>query len=278
MPIVKINQDTFVDRGLLDNVDVIVKDAAFTIFDYGGKAVPQTALKLDLALASNPDNIHEQYWSVGGGTERFIPTPDGKQITTTSDEENADANLTAKSNLHYLYLSLVDNGVPKDILDGANGCKALIGLAGHVDSKPIKRAMQDGDKENKVLVFTSISALPGDKARTAVAGRRTGGPSAAGTPTTTTASAPAGTSTQAIASSDEQVAELGNLLLEAVSAGPLAVGPIKAKCLNPSTGLKLTPAKERAKFIDSRLSDPEFLEQYGLVRNNTTPPTISVAG
>ncbi len=154
--VASLNPTDAIQGGLLDDVDVIVESARFTMWDYNGKAKTVTALRVQ--YKDGEDKLHEQYYSCGD-PERFVPSDDGKKLllTGTATALNTTSNVV-------LYLSsLINAGFPSAKL--VDDITTIEGLRAHVQRvTQAKRAgiTQADDKERSLLLVTKILALPGE--------------------------------------------------------------------------------------------------------------------
>lgn len=187
--------------GLLDDADVTITRARFAI-GYGSNNTGgqgQDATTLHLVLTDGDDTQHDQFYSCGNG---FVPSE-------TGDEETSGKELvpvgdktapSGSSNMAMVVNSLVNAGLPEDLLDSGD-ISAIEGVKGHVMRVPEpKRAGlparegKNAGREKTVLIFTTVTGLPGDakaaKAKPATTGKGPQPvPAKAGTAKATTAAA-----------------------------------------------------------------------------------------
>ena len=171
LAVVSLNPETFTSGGLLDDVDVVVKDAAFLMWDYSGKvavAVPALGITFRLVGEENdPDESkdHDQYYSCGK-PEDFAPTADGSALQIVGAKQSLNNN----SNGGLFLASLVAVGVPKSVFE-TNNIKALTGMRLHVNRVPAPERVgleqREGQRKPEVLVATKLLALPGEGAGSA---------------------------------------------------------------------------------------------------------------
>ena len=176
---VSINPDTFVQGGLIDDVDAILTSVRFTEFDYEGKSDKVLALKV--AFTTPDGEAHEQYYSAGD-LKRFRPTDDGKHIVPVAGA----TCLVVSSNASQFLTSVANAGFPKNKMD--RDISVLDGTGVHL--RRIAQAERKGlakkegdDKQKTILVVEKILFQPGEKP-TFVVGTGTsvakGAPSGAG--------------------------------------------------------------------------------------------------
>lgn len=160
-----------VGGGLLDDVDVVVKEAKITMFDYNGTrpdAVP--SIEFTLGVKDGEDMI--QNWTVGKSSD-WMPSEDGKKLVGIGKATQINAN----SNGAILLKSIVDAGFPETKIADSIDCFA--GMEGHVMRVPApKRNMAakapraDGKVyEDTILTFASITKLPWEAKAKAAAGK-----------------------------------------------------------------------------------------------------------
>lgn len=156
---VSINPDTFVQGGLIDDVDAILNSVRFCEFDYEGKSDKVLALKVDF---TTPDGeAHCQYYSAGD-LKRFQPTDDGKHIVPVAGA----TSLVLSSNASQFFTSLSNAGFPKNKL--GTDVSVLDGLGVHL--RRIAQAERKGlvkkegdDRQKTILVVDKVLFLPGEK-------------------------------------------------------------------------------------------------------------------
>jgi hypothetical protein len=145
--------------GMIDDVDLTVKQARFVLWDYDGKvANPTLALKLD--LEDDDGVVHEQYYSAGD-PKHFVPSNDGTRAVPTGTK----SALSGSSNMFLLIASLTDSGFPEDQL--SDDVSVFDGLRGHFIRVPQPKRTglptQPGadTRDKTVLVMNKLIAMPG---------------------------------------------------------------------------------------------------------------------
>lgn len=216
---VSLRPSTFAQGGgLLDDADVELIFARFTI-GYGanssGAGAEATTLKL--VLKDGDGTEHEQFYSCGNG---FVPSETGDEATA-GKELVPVGDKTAPSggsNMAMVIGSLINAGLPEDLLDSGD-ISAIEGTKGHVNRIPEpKRAglpAREGarkDQPRTVLVFTTVTGLPGDAPKPGTKAKVTQMAKSAAA-TKATAAAP-----KAEEGADELTEELTGFLLEVVGA------------------------------------------------------------
>lgn len=158
--IASLNPADFIEGGLLDDADVIVKEARFALWDYNGQAKQTAALRV--VFVDGEDKTHEQYYSAGD-PERYVPSDDGCSLIITG----TSSGLNKTSNAALFITSLVNaDAKVGELLAGGNISK-IDGLRAHVNrvaqQKRAGLAGSDDGKNRTILLVTKIIALPGQK-------------------------------------------------------------------------------------------------------------------
>lgn len=217
----RINLAEFVDAGLLNDADVTMEEFRFEIYDYDGKADPATCLKV-VMIRDGETEPHNQYFSVGGGVDAFVPSDDGTALESAGDR----TALAKRSNYQIFMASLEKCGLEKERY--MDDITALNGTRGHVMRVPAqdrgnlpdsgrRRKDNDGtDRKPENLVVTNVTSFPWDK------GGKTAGKSTktAGKATGSAAKATAGKSKAAAAAEadDELEATVAKLVAKILIA------------------------------------------------------------
>jgi hypothetical protein len=147
-----------VQGGLIDNVDVTFKSAAFQLFDYQGKAEETVALRIE--MVDEDDAVHEQFFSVGN-PKFYAPSSDGDGLVMVSDK----GSLAKGSNYIEFMTSLVNAGFPEPALD--EGISVIVGTKVHVVRRPATKRSGgiinqpgEGQREKTVLEVSKLIELP----------------------------------------------------------------------------------------------------------------------
>lgn len=168
-----------VGGGLLDDVDVVVKEASIAMFDYNGTrpdAVPAILFKLAVKDGEDVD----QYFTVGKSSD-WMPSEDGTKLVAIGRA----TQINMSSNGAMMLKSIVDAGFPEGKISDDITC--FQGMEGHVMRVPApKRGMApkapraDGKVyEETILVFATITKLPWETKKAAPAAGKAA-PKAAG--------------------------------------------------------------------------------------------------
>ena len=235
------NPDSFaVGGGLLDDVDVIVKQARIVMFDYNGTQPEQPAVELTLEHGGEETT---QAWTVGKAAD-WQPSEDGTQLIAVGRA----TQINASSNAAILLKSLVDAGFPGDKL--GDSITILEGLEGHVMRvpAPVRKGLKDQKEGQTILTFASITKLPWDKAGAAKAKPGAKGKAAAAKAPEAPPEAP---------EPDSIEAQAQDILLELIAAaGDAGV----AKASLPSLVYKQHATNPNKKEIVQKLFDDAFLK------------------
>lgn len=149
--------------GLIDDIDAIITDAKFMMYDYNGTVDPAVPA-LGIELETKDGGKYEEYLSAGDA-KYFVPSGDGKTLTKVGDKDH----LTNSCKLMVFMGELVNAGFPEDKL-GAGDISVLKGLNAHFQRKADKaraglvRTGKNADRQQTTLVVTKIHAMPGEKA------------------------------------------------------------------------------------------------------------------
>ena len=239
---------TFVEgQGLIDDVDVTIKEARIVNWDYNGSVpVPVPALKLSMEV-DGLEGEQEQYWSMGKGTD-WQPNEDGTQLVAVGKS----TGITSSSNMGIFMTSLVNAGFPENKI--TDDIRFLEGLKAHMVRVPApkrggttpKAPRADGRVfEQTILTVGTILQQPGEKAKAKPA---TGKPSVAGT---TVKAAPVATA----ATSDDVDERCSEVLMEILSENPDGV----AKAKIPGLAMPKIKADVNKNKIITRLFQEDFL-------------------
>ena len=155
---VSLNPESFVEGGgLLDDVDVTIKEARFIMFDYEGKS-PVAVPALKITFDPGDGELVTQCWSMGKATD-WQPSKDGKKLIPIG---SATA-IVKTSNGGIFVTSLINAGFPGDRLaEGDISC--LDGMEAHVIRTPApeRTGIEGQKKPATILIIDKIIALPGE--------------------------------------------------------------------------------------------------------------------
>lgn len=161
---INLNPESFTQGGLLDDVDVTIKEAAFTMWNYGGK-IANMIPALGVSLVTEDGVEHDEYLSAGDA-KYFVASEDGECLLPVGDKKG----LVQTCNAAMFLASLVTAGFPADKLN--EGLISVIaGTKVHVHREAVKRSglkrtalPGQEPREQTVLVVDKIIGLPGGKA------------------------------------------------------------------------------------------------------------------
>lgn len=145
--------------GFPDDVAGTVTDAAFIIYNYGGKAAGGAmapGLQLFL-LPDGGDKVFDQFWSAGD-LSRLKPTDDGTGLLPLVPDQKG---LTEGGNAHRFFSELKSIGFPlPNLAQPGRGIKAIIGSRFHLKwiTLPARPGLANS-KEGRVLIPTKIYAV-----------------------------------------------------------------------------------------------------------------------
>ena len=177
---ISLRPSTYTSGGLVDDVDVTLKELRFMLWDYDGKAdadVP--ALRVTMETEDGEESM--QYFSAGRA-DHFMPTEDGLGL----DQVGARTSINESTNFATFMRSLIEVGCDESKFD--EDISALEGMNVHVRRIPQKErggfpnTRPDG-QPRMVLTVTKINSVPWDEddaaARPAAAKARAKPPAAA---------------------------------------------------------------------------------------------------
>lgn len=161
-----LNPEGFVEGGgLVDDVDVTLKENRFDVFDYNGTVKPGVpSLKIVMDLEDGEEAT--QYYSMGSPTD-WAPSEDGTQLVAIGKA----TNIRLSSNGGIFLKALVDAGFPADKL--GDDISILDGLQAHMIQVPApkrpgikKKAREDGREfADTILIVSEIKTLPWEKSK-----------------------------------------------------------------------------------------------------------------
>lgn len=181
-PFLNLAPETFVEGGLIDDINATITDAKFTMYDYNGKSEngPVPALGIELELEDGTK--HESYYSAGDA-KYWAPSQDGKQLVPTGDK----TSLTKSCKLAIFLTALINAGFSVDKLRSGD-ISIIVGLKAHFqrvadkERKGLVRTKEQEDRgQQSTLVVTKIIAMPGEAPKAAAAPKAMVGAPAAAT-------------------------------------------------------------------------------------------------
>lgn len=162
----RIKGQEFVQGGLINDVDVTVKEARYVMYDYEGKSAFGEACCCKFVLVDGDGNEHSNYWSVGGSKEGdFVPSKNGKYLESL----NGRTSLAKGSNYQIMVSSLEDNckmpeGFLNDDLSVIEGAKLhCIRQAAPKRQIAGSKEPKEGEREKDILIFSTAIKAPWGK-------------------------------------------------------------------------------------------------------------------
>lgn len=226
--------------GLLDDVDVTLKQARFVTYDYDGKS-PKPVLCLGVTMTDEAGEDHDQYYSAGD-LQYFVPSNDGKKAMKAGNKDGLNDNTNA-----VLFLSsLVNAGFPEDKL--GDDISAIEGTYCHVNRVAQPKRGADMAKDRTILQVMKIHSLPWEKSKAHKLGQKAA----------VAAGKPQGKANGAAAPADDDMAELvaGHVAaILAEAGGSLAKAKVTQKVFQ---AMKEDPANRTAAV--KLANDSGFLE------------------
>lgn len=161
-----INPSDAVQGGLIDDVDVAIKDLVWTLETPDGytSREPVYGLKAYLSMASNPDEVVEQWWSAGT-RKQHSPCNEERELLNEGHFLCGGPLIRGSNALEFL-ASLKEAGLKEEFL--VHDLRRLVGIEMHVVRKTMKReglagAPREDGRAMQTLVCSKIHWAPGDK-------------------------------------------------------------------------------------------------------------------
>lgn len=243
--------EDFVQGGLIDDVDISIKDAVWTLEtppDYHSRD-PVFGVKMWLSMVEDPDQVVDQWWSCGTLKAQRPCTPEGEEAA--EGPLLTGGSLMRNSNFHELMKSMIEAGVPVALAKSGD-LRKLIGIEVHVQRKTIKReglegAPREGGRTPQVLLVTKLLRMPGEKRApkakpAAAAGAAASRPAAAAATRARTA-APAAVATSAPISTEAAIASAAGSPAAQFDAATVAVEILSNMLESNPGGISLAAAK-----------------------------------
>lgn len=261
---VNLNPTTYVQGGLLSDVDVELKEIRWTTYDFNGAAEKASLCARCIFTTLDGDGEeHEQYLSAGS-LDRFIPDDDtdGKKLKQVGTAEK----MTKGTNWHLFIQSIVDKG--GDLTPLQEDISILDGSKFHVVRVPAPKRtggniQRRTEREPEVLVVDKVISLPWDK-KAGAKGKATA--SAKPAAQTKQAAAPAA----AAATSDD--GDDAMTVVSAVSAvlegGPVTLANLKIKAFR-EIGKDKSLSNDKKSAL-AKMITPDFLAESGFAIDGDT--------
>jgi hypothetical protein len=257
--VASLNPDDFTEGGgLLDDADVVIKEARFEMFDYQGNVPPPGSPSLQVEMEfdneGTPETTVENY-SMGSAKD-WEPSEDGCQLIAIGQA----TSLRMSTNGGIWLKALLDAGFPLDKL--GNDVSNVDGLSCHVirvpepQRKGIVKSEKQKAREEKygpptLLVVSEILEMPGESK---AAGKKAG-PGAAKGKTSKPASKPAA-SKPAAGESDGDIETKAMMAIMEILA---EVGSITKKTLPAKVYQVVKDDPDKQAIVQMTFND-EFLE------------------
>lgn len=151
--------------GIIDDIDVLIADAAFVQWDYNGN-IDHEVLALGIQFQDDNGKTYDQYYSAGELTY-FVPSDDGAGVVPVADKQLLNDNTNAMKFL----MSLLEVGFPEETLATGN-VKELVGTKIHVkqQAQPVRQGLirggKNADRTPTVLLASALISLPGQETAT----------------------------------------------------------------------------------------------------------------
>lgn len=265
---ISLHPRDFVMGGLIDDVDVEIKDSRFIVTDYSGAAT-ENALALQLTMTVLGDDsgaVHEQLFSAGRSAD-FLPDPEteGRTLIQNGTRES----LTNSTNLALFLKSMADAGADLAILS-AGDIGVLTGARLHVKRMPapkrdniVQQPRSDGrERANTILLCTKLISLPWDKK----GGAKGVSTTAKGTGAAAAKAEPAESSAQQEDGYSEELltAALSWLGEDLTENSESTLGQLKLRATRNLKSFGLKPGREANAFV-AHITSAQFLEDNGFV-------------
>lgn len=169
---ISLDNDDAEQGGLPDDLDAIIVEAEWCLFDYNGQLdehVPALRVKFELVNPVDDLEDFEQHYTAGS-YKRMIPSDDGGSLVPNEEENSKAKGLTTGCNAHVFLTSLQDAGFPppKEWEHPDQIGETIVGTMVHVMRVPQKVrkgfevAEGESDRPKTILVVTEIHAMPGE--------------------------------------------------------------------------------------------------------------------
>lgn len=250
-----LEDDAFVQGGLLQDVDVEIVSAQWVPWDYGKPGVVSEdvlAARLGLVVLGedrkpvtgpdgHPEAAKDQYWSAGGNFADVTVSDDG--LTVGAGTKTA---LTKGSNFHLFLQSLREHGMPSGFMEGGSLAN-LVGIKFHLVRKPAPArpgiSNQRANKEDQTIPVCGAMISGPWKPGAAKGGKATPAAAKAGAAAATPAPA------TPVATDEETEATAERLIREVLAAEPnqtvAKLSDLKVKVFRKATTDKAIPADKR---------------------------------
>lgn len=262
----------FAAGGILPEGDYQIREARFSVFDYGGRGPATIALRAFMVpwdLKSNKPtgaSEQEQYYSCGP-VEQFAVVHEGKSLEAVGTR----SQLSNQSNFYLFVQNIVNAGFPED--KWGEDISVLDGVVCHITHIPLpKRDMprsnltgqqpQEQQRDRTLPVVSVIHSLPWEKKGAAKA-------KSAATPATKKAEAkPEPEPEPASGTNGDDVADVMPEVLDAILGGnEMVITALRIQCFKVLTQKLKDNAKAR-NLLDATFKDRSVLDSLLAVSGN----------
>lgn len=144
--------------GLIDDVDAVIKESRWVVYDFNGKAADTVCAHVVFTTSSdNGNEDHDSYYSIGKeGSKSFIPNKDGKSLRKIGSKDS----LSDGCNFYQFISSVVNAGYPEDKIDGSD-ISFLDGLSVHVkrEAQPERKGIAKDPTDTREKTVLCISKI-----------------------------------------------------------------------------------------------------------------------
>ena len=160
--------------GLIDDVDALIKEARWVVYDFNGKTADTVCAHVVYTVSGDSGSEdHDSYYSIGKeGSKSFIPNKDGKSLRKIGSKDS----LSDGCNFYQFISSVVNAGYDENKIDGSD-ISFLDGLNVHVkrEAQPERKGIAKDPTDTREKTVLCISKIYDAK------GAGKGKPAAAGT-------------------------------------------------------------------------------------------------
>lgn len=166
--------DEFVEGGLLDDADVVIRTARFNVWDYKGKIPPPGVLALRCEMVDHEGKVHEQQMS-SGELRFFVPSSDGRKAVPVGTVQKLNKNTNAAAFIMSI-MNADTRGEMATKLRSTDDISVLDGLRVHVVRRNQPKrpgivapgsdaaAAQAADDDRKQMLVDRVLAYPWEAA------------------------------------------------------------------------------------------------------------------
>lgn len=152
---VSLKPSDFRESTFLDDVDVIIKECRFTLFDFNG-AIEEAVPCLKVEFETEDGTIVSQHYGAGFSSEEWQPSEDGHRLVPCSTH----TQMSAGNNCSLFIQSLVNSGFDEDKIE--NDVTIFEGLNVHVAQMAAPRRKKKADDDDKVRTILLVTGINED--------------------------------------------------------------------------------------------------------------------